>query len=807
MEQLQNFVHRDYEDCGEHFTSLYKAMAREGVHLQPVAEQRRYILNSANERETEDPVPWKRVGGLLWCCWNEMDAYTDEDGRHLTYEETIERVANQLHPRVAAALLGFMKPYILNAERVWWCDYFAGKTLEGRYLLRDAKGAVRETPAKMYARCVAGAMLSHHTIDNLDAEKRAVEMFMMLTEKRWTPATPSLMNGGRKAAQYSSCMLVPMGVGRADDPDSMQGIMNLLSQCALLSARGAGIGFRLTMRASDSLIAGSGGRSKGMPPWLTVYNETRKVADQGGGKRKGAWAAYLSPHDADCLAVLNAFRESQELRDRGVGDSDPRILAGMTCGVWLSDLFMNRVRANQPWSVFSCHTAPGLDVAFGDEYEELYERYEREGRAVHTYASATNDVWRVILETQVQAGIPYVLFKDQIQRTSPQRHLGTILLSNLCTEIVEVTHFKPEVVEKHGLPSQRLTAMCNLASISLPACVRETEHILEFSFVALAQAVRQAVRFVHNTHYATTYPDEYCRANNMLTRPMAIGKQGLAVVFFKLGLSWTSEWARALNAEIAECMCYYALDESNQIAREEGRPYPGYEGSPLSKGEFHWHKFPNARLSGNYNWEALRDRIAEHGVANSLLIGPMPTASTAQILGNPEAFAPIVKNVFARKTDAGSFVVVNEHLVEALKKRGLWTPAMRKKIIANRGFIEDIEEIPRAVRDVFLGAFEVPVRLQADMMLDALPFTDQSLSFNVFMRDSPDKKPLVQRLSTLHFYTWQRGAKTGMYYLRQQRETNREAVGVDDSDSEDEAPPPVTQPVGEACEPGCDNCG
>ena len=596
-------------------------------------------------------------------------------------------------------------------------DYFGFKTLERSYLLKiDDK--VVERPQHMLMRVALGIHL--HDIDS------AIETYNLMSEKWFTHASPTMFNAGTPKPQMSSCFLLSMV------DDSIEGIYKTLKRCALISKAAGGVGLSASnVRASGSYIRGTNGTSNGLAPMLRVFNNTARFVNQGGGKRQGSFAVYLEPWHADIFEFLdlkkNHGKEESRARD-------------LFYALWVPDLFMKRVESNGTWSLFCPNECPGLVDSWGEKFEALYEKHEKEGRARRSVKA--QDLWFAVLDAQIETGTPYVCYKDAANRKSNQQNLGTIRCSNLCTEIMEYT-------------SPGEVAVCNLASIALPRFVINGAFDHQKLYDISYRVAVNLNRVIDNNYY----PVEEAKNSNLRHRPVGIGVQGLADVFILLKHAFDSEQARVINREIFETIYFAALSASCDLAKAEG-PYESYEGSPVSKGILQfdmWGVTPSER----HDWTALRSRIAEHGVRNSLLLAPMPTASTAQILGNNECFEPYTSNLYSRRVLSGEFAVVNKHLLQDLMARGMWTPEIRNQIIAHNGSVQQIPEIPDDVKALYRTSWEIKQRALIDMAADRGAFIDQSQSFNVFMQD-----PNYGKLSSMHFYGWKAGLKTGMYYLR-----------------------------------------
>jgi len=596
-------------------------------------------------------------------------------------------------------------------------DFFGFKTLEKSYLLR-MHGKVVERPQHMLMRVAVGI----HK-ENIDA---AIQTYDLMSEKWFTHATPTLYNAGTQKAQLSSCFLLTM------KDDSIKGIYDTLRNCAEISQSAGGIGLSIhNIRAKGSYIKGTGGESNGLVPMLQVFNSTARYVDQGGGKRKGAFAIYLEPWHADIFDFLELRRPhgKEEMKARD-----------LFFALWIPDLFMKRVRDNGSWALMCPNECPGLADTYGDEFEALYLKYEAEGK----YRKVINaqDLWFHILDSQTETGTPYMLYKDHVNRKSNQKNLGVIRSSNLCTEIVEYT--SPDEI-----------AVCNLASINLSRFVENNT----FNFEKLYEITYIVTKNLNRVIDINFYPVEEARNSNMRHRPVGLGVQGLADAFMMLRHPFDSEEARILNKNIFETIYYAALCASKDMAKVEG-PYETFQGSPISQGIFQFDMW-NVTPSDRWDWETLRKEIMEHGVRNSLLVAPMPTASTSQILGNNECFEPYTSNIYTRRVLSGQFMVVNKHLLKDLIDQGLWSEEMKNAIIANNGSIQSIEGIPQETKDLYKTAWEIKQRAIIDMAADRGAFIDQSQSLNLFM-ESPNYK----KLTSAHFYAWEKGLKTGMYYLR-----------------------------------------
>lgn len=634
-------------------------------------------------------------------------------------------------------------------DRDFGYDFFGFKTLERSYLLK-IDGKIAERPQHMLMRVAVGI----HKEDI----KSAIETYDLLSERWFTHATPTLFNAGTPKPQMSSCFLLQM------QDDSIDGIYNTLKQTAKISQSAGGIGLSIhNVRATGSYIKGTNGSSNGIVPMLRVFNDTARYVDQGGGKRKGSFAIYLEPWHADIKDFLdlkkNHGKEEQRARD-------------LFYAMWMPDLFMKRVEENAEWSLFCPHEAPGLGDCWGEEFEALYERYEKEGRARKKVKA--QELWFEIIESQIETGTPYILYKDACNRKSNQQNLGTIKSSNLCTEIVEYT--APDEV-----------AVCNLASIALPKFVTDEG---TFDHQKLFEITYVATRNLNKVIDRNYYPIPEARNSNMRHRPVGLGVQGLADAFIKLRLPFDSEEAKALNRDIFETIYYAAMTCSKDLAKEFG-PYESYPGSPVSKGIFQydmWGVTPTDR----WEWDVLKEEVAKYGVRNSLLVAPMPTASTSQIMGNNECFEPYHSNIYTRRVLSGEFVVVNKHLLKDLVQLGLWNDNMKNKLIAANGSVQNIEEIPENIRMLYRTVWELKMKDIIDMAADRGAFIDQSQSLNLFMQN-----PNFGKITSMHFYAWKKGLKTGMYYLRTQAASEAIKFTVDQASlakvpATEAAPQPVT---------------
>ncbi|MGI9946952.1 ribonucleoside-diphosphate reductase subunit alpha [Vibrio hyugaensis] len=625
---------------------------------------------------------------------------------------------------------------MIDYKRDYQFDYFGYKTLERSYLLK-VKGVVVERPQDMFMR-VAVAVAGN------DLEEIR-ELYDLLSLGYYTHATPTLFNAGCKMQQLSSCFLLAM------QEDSINGIYDTLKDCALISKSAGGIGLHIhNIRATGAPIIGTNGVSNGIVPMLKVFNETARYVDQGGGKRKGSFAVYLEPWHADIESFLDLRKNhgKEEFRARD-----------LFLALWVPDLFMERVENDAEWTLFSPHNTKGLSDLYGAEFTQKYQEYERMGLGVKTIKA--RQLMTQIIESQAETGTPYMLYKDACNEKSNQKNLGTIKSSNLCAEIMEVS-----------TPDE--TAACNLASMALPKFVTDTG----FDFDKLHQVTKVAIKNLDRVIDVNYHPTNKIEKSNHAHRPVGLGIQGLADVFFKMHLPFDSEEALQLNRDIAETMYHGSLEASCEIAAQKGA-YSSYDGSPISHGQFQfdlWDEQPSSR----WDWSQLKRQIAEHGVRNSLLIAQMPTASTAQILGNNEAFEAQTSNIYKRQTLSGEFIIINKHLVSDLEERGLWTSKIRDAIILNNGSVQGIDAIPDDLQSVYRTVWEISQKVIIDMSAERAPFVCQSQSLNLWLAS-----PTFAQINAMHFYAWKRGLKTGMYYLRSKPSTNAVKVTVGQQ-SEDE---------------------
>lgn len=606
-------------------------------------------------------------------------------------------------------------------ERDFNYNYFGFKTLERSYLLR-LDGKVAERPQHMIMRVAVG-------IHKKDIQ-RAIETYNYMSLKYFTHASPTLYNAGTPKPQMSSCFLVNM------KDDSIDGIYDTLKTCALISKSAGGIGLSIhNIRATGSYIAGTNGTSNGIVPMLRVYNNTARYVDQGGNKRPGAFAMYLEPWHDDVFEFLELRKNhgKEEIRARD-----------LFYALWIPDLFMKRVEANKDWTLMCPSECPGLDDVWGEKFEELYEKYEREGRGRRTIKA--QKLWYAILEAQTETGNPFMLYKDACNRKSNQQNLGTIKSSNLCCEIVE-----------YSAPDE--VAVCNLASIALPTYVERDSERSWYDFKKLHEVTKIVVRNLNNIIDVNYYPVKEAEYSNFRHRPIALGVQGLADAFMSLRLPFDSPEAKELNIQIFETIYHAACEASIELAQEYG-PYSSYEGSPASKGLLQYDLW-NVTPTDLWDWDEVKSNLKKYGLRNSLLVAPMPTASTSQILGFNECFEPYTSNIYSRRVLAGEFQIVNQWLLRDLVDMDLWNDAMKNRIIADNGSIQNIPNIPADIKALYKTVWELSQKTIIDMAADRSAFIDQSQSLNIYIQ-----APTMGKLTSMHFYGWKKGLKTGMYYLR-----------------------------------------
>ncbi|WP_295773328.1 ribonucleoside-diphosphate reductase subunit alpha [uncultured Mucilaginibacter sp.] len=653
-------------------------------------------------------------------------------------------------------------------DRDFGFDYFGFKTLEKSYLLK-LDGRIAERPQHLFMRVSVGI--------HKDDVESAIKTYNLMSERWFTHATPTLFNAGTPKPQMSSCFLLTM------KDDSIEGIYDTLKQTAQISQSAGGIGLSIhNVRATGSYISGTNGTSNGIIPMLRVFNDTARYVDQGGGKRKGAFAIYLEPWHADIFEFLDLRKNhgKEEMRARD-----------LFYALWVCDLFMQRVEANEEWSLFCPHEAPGLAECHGKEFEELYTKYEKEGRARRKVKA--QELWFAILDAQVETGTPYLLYKDAANGKSNQQNLGTIKSSNLCTEIMEYT-------------SADEVAVCNLASLALPRFVINGEFDHEKLYEVTYQATLNLNKIIDHNYY----PVKEAEYSNLRHRPIGLGVQGLADTFICLRMPFESEEAKQLNKEIFETIYFASMTASKDLAIKDGA-YETFQGSPLSQGKFQFDLWNVQPASNRWDWEGLRKEVVQNGVRNSLLVAPMPTASTSQILGNNECFEPYTSNIYTRRVLSGEFVIVNKHLLRDLVDLGLWNSRMKDQIISANGSIQDIAEIPQNIKDLYKTVWEIKMRNIIDMAADRGAYICQSQSLNLFIN-----APNASKLTSMHFYAWKKGLKTGMYYLRTQAASQAVKFTVENQGGKNMDPVIPSQvatvendvPAGPSCsmEEGCVTC-
>ena len=650
-----------------------------------------------------------------------------------SFSETMNEMFHYINPRTnqESPLLAeeVHKVIMENAEfldshiiynRDFNYDYFGFKTLERSYLLK-INGKIVERPQHMLMRVSVGI--------HLDDLNSVLETYDLMSKKFFTHATPTLFNAGTPKPQMSSCFLLAM------QDDSIDGIYDTLKQTAKISQSAGGVGLSIhNVRATGSYIRGTNGTSNGIVPMLRVFNDTARYVDQGGGKRKGSFAIYIETWHADIFDFLDLKKNTgkEEMRARD-----------LFFAMWTSDLFMKRVQEDTTWTLMCPNECPGLYDVYGEEFEAMYTDYEFRGKGRKTIKA--RELWEKILESQIETGTPYMLYKDAANRKSNQKNLGTIRSSNLCTEIMEFT-------------SSDEVAVCNLASISLPMFVENGK----FNHQLLFDVTKRVTRNLNKVIDRNYYPVKEAENSNMRHRPIGLGVQGLADAFIMLRLPFTSDEAKTLNQEIFETLYFAACTASMEMAIEEG-PYSTFKGSPMSNGEFQHNLWgmKDEELSGRWDWASLRKEVVKNGVRNSLLVAPMPTASTSQILGNNEAFEPYTSNIYTRRVLSGEFIVVNKHLLHDLVRLGLWNDNLKQEIMRHNGSVQNIDVIPQDLKELYKTVWEMSMKDIIDMSRHRGYFVDQSQSLNLFMQDANYSK-----LTSMHFYAWQSGLKTGMYYLR-----------------------------------------
>jgi len=668
-----------------------------------------------------------------------------------SFSNTMKRLYTYINPKtgenaalIASDVYGVIKKYAARLDdaidytRDFDYDFFGFKTLEKSYLIK-LDGKVVERPQHMLMRVAVG--IHKEDIDS------AIETYHLLSEKWFTHATPTLFNAGTPKPQLSSCFLLTV------KDDSIDGIYDTLKQCAKISQSAGGIGLSIhNVRAKGSYIRGTNGVSNGIVPMLRNFDMTARYVDQGGGKRKGSFAIYLEPWHADIKDFLELKKNhgKEEMRARD-----------LFYALWISDLFMKRVESNENWSLFCPHEAPGLADCFGEEFEKLYTKYEKEGRAREVVKA--QDLWFEVLESQIETGTPYILYKDAANGKSNQQNLGTIKSSNLCTEIMEYT--SPDEV-----------AVCNLASLALPKFIKEGKDGKRyFDHEALYRITKVATKNLNKVIDVNYYPVEEARRSNFRHRPIGLGVQGLADAFILLRMPFDSAEAKGLNEDIFETIYFAAMETSMELAKVEGT-YETYDGSPVSKGQFQFDLWNVTPKSNRWNWDGLKAQVKKFGVRNSLLVAPMPTASTSQILGNNECFEPYTSNIYTRRTLSGEFIVVNKHLMKDLIRLGLWNDNMKNRLIAANGSVQNLPDVPQNIKDIYKTVWEISQKIIIDMAADRGAYICQSQSMNVFLQE-----PNFGKLTSMHFYAWKKGLKTGMYYLRSKAATSAIQFTVDKS--------------------------
>jgi ribonucleoside-diphosphate reductase alpha chain len=689
---------------------------------------------------------------------NQISSHTNKPIQYVSDE--LYQVAKKFSDRIEAEI---------DYQRDYDFDYFGFKTLEKSYLLKDTKGRILERPQHMWMRVALGIWTSG---ENTTEEQlaQAFETYNLMSQKIYTHATPTLFNAGTPRPQLSSCFLLAM------KDDSIDGIYNTLKDCANISKFAGGIGLHIhNVRAAGSLIGGTNGTSNGIVPMLRNFNATARYVDQGGGKRNGSFAIYLEPWHADVEEFLKLKLNTGETEERA---------RDLFYALWIPDLFMKRVEEDGQWSLFCPNEAPGLADVYGDEFDALYTKYEKEGRARKSVSA--QKLWFKVLDSQMETGTPYLLYKDPANKKSNQKNLGTIKSSNLCTEIIE-----------YSSPDE--TAVCNLASLALPAFVSQDNK--SFDFDKLRKVVGSMVKALTKVIDINFYPIPETKKSHCRHRPIGLGVQGLADVFARLRIPWETPEAIRLNQLIFEHMYYAAVEASTLLAETDGA-YETFQGSPASKGILQpdmWRVMPITEFEKTLDWQTLR-RKATVGMRNSLLVAPMPTASTSQILGYTECFEPMTSNIYARRVLAGEFVVVNRYLVNDLMSLDLWSEGLKQKIIAQNGSVQGIKEIPDWIQALYKTSWEIKQRNLIDMAAHRGAFICQSQSLNLFMEN-----PTYAKLTSMHFHAWKQGLKTGCYYLRTKAPVMAQKFTVDprlvqgsvshetgddsDSESEDELTP------------------
>ena len=660
------------------------------------------IVVSNNHKNTKDSFY-----DVVNCLYNFYDKQSNKM-KPLISEDLYKNAC--LHKDKYDAMIDYARDYEI--------DYFGFKTLERAYLMAVDKVIV-ERPQHMWMRvavCLHGG--------DLDSVK---ETYDLMSQKYFTHATPTLFNAGTPRPQLSSCYLIAM------EEDSIEGIYNTLKDCALISKYAGGIGLHIhNVRATGSHIHGTNGTSSGIVPMLRNFNETARYVDQGGSKRNGSFAIYLSPDHADIEDWLDLKKNT--------GDENARA-RDLFYGLWIPDLFMERVKENKPWSLFCPSSCPNLCELYGDDYNKYYLECESEGKAIKTMNA--RDLWFKILDAQMETGTPYLLYKDAANKKSNQQNVGTIKSSNLCVEIIEYSD-KDE------------TAVCNLASIALSMFINLDK---SFNYDKLHHVTKVVTRNLNKIIDINYYPTEKTRKSNFRHRPIGIGVQGLADAFVLMDIAYSSEQAKEINKNIFETIYHAAMEESMELSKKHGR-YETFDGSPLSNGKFQFDLW-NVAPSKRYDWDKLRKQVVKNGVRNSLLVAPMPTASTSQILGNNECFEPFTSNIYTRRTLAGEFIIINKHLIRELIEMGIWSDDVKQNIIANKGSVQYIDGLSQHIKDKYKIVWEIPMKHLINMSKDRGVYVCQSQSLNLWVEE-----PNYKILTSMHFYSWEQGLKSGIYYLR-----------------------------------------
>jgi ribonucleoside-diphosphate reductase alpha chain len=636
---------------------------------------------------------------------------------------------------------------MIDNERDYLIDYFGFKTLERAYLFR-VNNTIVERPQHMWMRVAVGIHGDLNNPNQEEALRLVKETYDLMSQKFFTHATPTLFNAGTPRPQMSSCYLIAM------EDDSIDGIFNTLKDCAHISKWAGGIGLHIhNIRAKGSHIQGTNGTSNGLVPMLRVFNNTARYVDQGGNKRNGSFAIYLEPWHADVEDFLELKKNhgDEELKARD-----------LFYALWICDLFMERVKENAKWSLLCPHECPGLSDVYGDKFKELYEKYEKDGKARKTVNA--RDLWFKILDSQMETGTPYILYKDAANSKSNQQNLGTIKSSNLCCEIVEYS-------------DSNETAVCNLASIALPCFVNEKTK--EFDYDKLHEVTKVVTNNLNRVIDVNFYPTEKTKNSNFKHRPIGIGVQGLADAFILMDIPFHSEAAKNVNKLIFETIYHGALEKSNESSILLGA-YSSFEGSPASKGILQFDMW-NTTPSERYDWTSLKESIIKYGLRNSLLVAPMPTASTSQILGYNECFEPFTSNLYSRRTLAGEFVVVNKYLMKELIQLGQWNEQIKNNIIANKGSVQQLTVLSEHIREKYKIVWEMPMKHLIDMAADRGAFICQSQSLNLWMED-----PTYNSLTSMHFYSWKKGLKTGIYYLRRKAKHQAQQFTIEPDSKEPE---------------------